>query len=262
MFESLPSGVHIEDEGGECDLEAELLLRVVIAGLCGMLIGYERKNRMKEAGIRTHFVVATGAALMMVISKYGFKDLQGADGIALDPSRIAAQVVSGVGFLGAGMIFMQRQTVKGLTTAAGIWATAGIGMAIGANLYLLGVGVTALILVAQKLLHGGFGWLATPKSEQWFVRLADEEGAVDALLAAMHASGVTVLQFQAEKEPKENRRNSGGDVESESGSEDGNSGAASALRLDITVKVPPGGNAEKLLPLIQRVPQVLQVEAQ
>jgi putative Mg2+ transporter-C (MgtC) family protein len=222
-------------------VEFEMLLRVVVAGVCGLLIGYERKNRMKEAGIRTHFVVATGAALMMVISKYGFKDMQGDTGIALDPSRIAAQVVSGVGFLGAGMIFMQRQTVKGLTTAAGIWATAGIGMAIGADLYLLGIGVTILILVAQKLLHSGFGWLASPRSEQLSIRMSEEEGAVEAVQAALRANGITVLQFQAEKQ---------------------RTGDSSELLLDITVKVPASGEADKLLSLIGQVPQVIRVEMQ
>ncbi|NBD24188.1 MgtC/SapB family protein [Paenibacillus glycinis] len=222
-------------------MEYVMLLRVVVAGICGLLIGYERKSRMKEAGIRTHFVVAAGAALMMVISKYGFKDLQGGTSIALDPSRIAAQVVSGVGFLGAGMIFMQRQTVKGLTTAAGIWTTAGIGMAIGANLYVLGIGVTVLILAAQKLLHSGFGWVASPKSEQLAIRLADEDGAMDALQAALRAAGITVLQFRAEK---------AGD------------GDSRELQLELTLKVPAASEAEKLLPLIQRVPQVLSVDVQ
>lgn len=222
-------------------LEYEMLLRVMIAGICGLLIGYERKNRMKEAGIRTHFVVATGAALMMVISKYGFSDLQGKPYIALDPSRIAAQVVSGVGFLGAGMIFMQRQTVKGLTTAAGIWATAGIGMAIAANLYVLGIGVTLLILIAQKLLHSRFDWLAAPRSEQLTVRLADAEGAVDTLQRALRDAGVEVLYFQAEKRLD---------------------GAEPELQLHFTVKLPAAGEPDKLLPLIQRVPYVLCVELQ
>ncbi|QHW31808.1 MgtC/SapB family protein [Paenibacillus rhizovicinus] len=224
-------------------MEYELLLRVIVAGACGLFIGYERKSRMKEAGIRTHFVVATGAALMMVISKYGFKDMQGETGVALDPSRIAAQVVSGVGFLGAGMIFMQRQTVKGLTTAAGMWATAGIGMAIGANLYLLGIGVTLLILVAQKLLHSGFGWLSSPRSEQMSIRLSDEGGAVEALQSALQAAGVTVLQFQAEKHAEVGE-------------------AAGQLQLELTVRITAAGDVDKLLVLVQRVPQVIRVEMQ
>ena len=136
---------------------AEILyfVRVVLAGICGIAIGYERKNRAKEAGLRTHCIVACAAALMMVISKYGFEDLAYSAVMArgTDPARIAAQVVSGVGFLGAGMIFVQKQTIKGLTTAAGIWATAGIGMAIGAGMYIIGILSTLFVILMQVVLH-------------------------------------------------------------------------------------------------------------
>ena len=134
--------------------QVELLCRIIIAGICGGIIGYERKNRNKEAGIRTHMIVALGASLIMIVSKYGFADILGEQGIALDPSRIAAQIVTGVGFLGAGMIFMRKNTISGLTTAAGIWATSAIGMSIGSGLYLLGIVTTVLIVVIQIILHG------------------------------------------------------------------------------------------------------------
>ena len=98
--------------------ELEFFFRILIAGICGGLIGYERNNRLKEAGIRTHLIVALAAALIMVVSKYGFSDVTTLKGVALDPSRIAAQIVTGVGFLGAGMIFVRNQTISGLTTAA------------------------------------------------------------------------------------------------------------------------------------------------
>ncbi|CAK7078899.1 MAG: hypothetical protein EUB_03953 [Eubacterium sp.] len=91
--------------------EMELFARVVVAGICGAVIGYERQNRLKEAGIRTHLIVALGAALMMVVSKYGFSDIIGQNGVALDPSRIAAQIVTGVGFLGAGIIFVHNEMI-------------------------------------------------------------------------------------------------------------------------------------------------------
>ncbi len=138
--------------------ELMYVFRIIIAGICGIIIGYERKSRSKEAGIRTHFIVASAAALIMIVSKYGFFDLilkaviEGVD-IRLDPSRVASCIVSGVGFLGAGMIFVQKNTVRGLTTAAGIWATAGIGMAIGAGLYLTGIIFTGIIFLAQIILH-------------------------------------------------------------------------------------------------------------
>ena len=96
--------------------DAELFLRVIVASVLGYMIGYERKNRDKSAGMRTHAIVALGAALMMVVSKYGFYDVE-----KVDSSRVAAQIVSGVGFLGAGVIFVRNNTVSGLTTAAGLW---------------------------------------------------------------------------------------------------------------------------------------------
>ena len=115
--------------------ELEWLLRLVIACILGVAIGFERKNRNKMAGVRTHAVVAFGAALMMIVSKYGFMDMGDYDG-----SRIAAQIVSGIGFLGAGIIFVKdNNSVSGLTTAAGIWATAGVGMSIGAGQYFISI---------------------------------------------------------------------------------------------------------------------------
>lgn len=98
----------------QLETQMEFLVRILLAGICGGIIGYERKSRNKEAGIRTHLIVASGAALIMIVSKYGFSDILGDKGIALDPSRIAAQIVTGVGFLGAGMIFMRKNTISGL----------------------------------------------------------------------------------------------------------------------------------------------------
>mgnify|MGYP002596042032 FL=1 len=139
-------------------IELECFLRILMASLCGYMIGYERTRRLKEAVVRTHCVVACGAALMMVVSKYGFSDiiqngvyLYGSDGA--DASRIAAQVVSGVGFLGAGVIFRTGTSVKGLTTAAGIWATSAVGLAFGAGLYLIGWLTTIFIVAIQFLMH-------------------------------------------------------------------------------------------------------------
>lgn len=130
------------------------ILRMVLAAICGGFLGYERKHRGKSAGIRTHLVVAIASTLMMIVSKYGFNDMVDvAINYRLDPSRIAAGIVSGVGFLGAGMIFIRRKTPQGLTTAAGIWATSGIGMAIGAGMYVVGIAATVIIYFAQLVLH-------------------------------------------------------------------------------------------------------------
>ena len=145
-------------------IEAEYILRMIIACVCGVIIGIERKNRAKEAGIRTHCIVACAAALMMLVSKYGFFDIVGTD-TSYDGSRVAAQIVSGIGFLGAGMIFVHKNTVTGLTTAAGVWATAGIGMALGAGMYVVGICATVIILIVQILLHKNNRLTATAKLE-------------------------------------------------------------------------------------------------
>ena len=138
---------------------AEFFLRILIACLCGAAIGFERSMRFKEAGIRTHMIVCCAAALMMIVSKYGFADLISASGNNLfgtkevDPSRIAAQVVSGVSFLGAGIIFRNGTSIRGLTTAAGIWATSAIGLAIGAGLYVIGIFSTLIVALVQVIMH-------------------------------------------------------------------------------------------------------------
>ena len=112
------------------EMEWNFIVRLCVAGLCGTIIGLDREYRVKDAGFRTHFLVALGSALIMIVSQYGFEDfLATHDGLRLDPSRIAAQVVSGIGFIGAGTIIIHRQLVRGLTTAASLWATAGIGLA-------------------------------------------------------------------------------------------------------------------------------------
>ena len=128
--------------------QAELLFRILLSAFIGYLIGYERKNRGKSAGMRTHSIVCMGSALMMVVSKYGFSDIPD-----YDASRVAAQIVSGIGFLGAGIIFVRNHSVSGLTTAAGIWTTAGVGMAIGGGLYLIGTCAGIMVVVIQIILH-------------------------------------------------------------------------------------------------------------
>ena len=137
----------------------DFFLRLVLACVCGAAIGFERSRRFKGAGIRTHIIVCCGAALMIIISKYGFADLTGLAGETFngtrgaDPARIAAQVVSGISFLGAGVIFKNKGAVKGLTTAAGIWVTAGIGLSIGSGMIILGVFSTVLISALQVVMH-------------------------------------------------------------------------------------------------------------
>lgn len=139
----------------------EVILRLVLACLLGGMIGWDRQRRARAAGLRTHMLVALGAALVMIVSAYGFEDILKHPSVILDPSRIAAQVVSGIGFLGAGAILILHRTeiVRGLTTAAGLWTVAAIGLAAGSGMYLAAVATTLiawLIIVALKLVEARF----------------------------------------------------------------------------------------------------------
>ncbi|EAE2068254.1 TPA: MgtC/SapB family protein [Listeria monocytogenes] len=131
---------------------ADFILRLVVAGLLGAVIGLDREIRAKEAGFRTHFLVSLGSALIMIVSQYGFSEIATMQNVSFDPSRVAAQVVSGIGFIGAGTIIIQKKFVRGLTTAAGLWATAGIGLAIGAGMYWVGIAATLLTLIGLEFL--------------------------------------------------------------------------------------------------------------
>lgn len=138
---------------------AGFLIRLIIACVCGACIGFERTKRLKEAGVRTHVIVCCAATLTMLVSKYGFADMVSETGVFLngthgtDPARLAAQIISGISFLGAGIIFRTGSNVRGLTTAAGIWATAGIGLAIGAGMYLIGILGTLIVALIQIIMH-------------------------------------------------------------------------------------------------------------
>ena len=133
-------------------LNFDFVLRLLVAGILGAIIGLDREYRAKEAGYRTHFLVSLGSALIMIVSQYGFQEIIKESSVTLDPSRVAAQVVSGIGFIGAGTIIFQKQIVRGLTTAAGIWATAGIGLAVGAGMYTISIAATLLTLAGVELL--------------------------------------------------------------------------------------------------------------
>ena len=128
----------------------DFILRLFIAALLGGMIGLEREYREKAAGLRTHFLVALGSALFMIISVYGFEGVLTNSQMRLDVSRIAAQVVSGIGFLGAGTIIFQKNAVHGLTTAAGVWVTAAIGLTCGAGMYVLALSATLLVLIGLE----------------------------------------------------------------------------------------------------------------
>ncbi len=151
--------------------ELKLLLPLLLSVILGFAIGLERKYRLKEAGIRTHTIVCFGSALMMVVSKNAF----GADA---DAARVAAQIVSGIGFIGAGMIVYRQHEVRGLTTAAGVWTTAGIGMACGSGkLYWFAIGSTIIMIAIQCILHLPYSFFSNKRTYSVkieFVQTVDE----------------------------------------------------------------------------------------
>ena len=128
--------------------------RLVLASFFGALIGFERERKHRAAGIRTHMLVGLGSSLAMIVSAFGFSDILGTAFVKLDPSRIAAQVISGIGFIGVGTILLLRQgTIRGLTTAAGLWTVAGIGLATGGGMYLAATATTLIALIILWVLH-------------------------------------------------------------------------------------------------------------
>jgi len=130
-----------------------LVLRLVIAGVSGFVIGLERRARAKGAGIRTHTLLCCAAALFMIISKYGFHELAGMPGVNVDVTRVASNIITGLSFLGAGMLFYKRDSLKSLTTAVGVCFTVAIGMAYGAGMLIMGIVGTILVVVIQLFLH-------------------------------------------------------------------------------------------------------------
>lgn len=186
------------------------LWRIFLACLCGFIVGFERKNRSKEAGIRTHCVVASAAALMMIVSKYAFFDVVQSDlfpgvDIRLDPSRVASTIASGIGFLGAGMIFIHKSTVTGLTTAAGIWATSGVGMAMGAGMYFIAICATVIVVAVQVVFHLKFHWLEMPKVRELRILNVTQEGFLKEIKDEFIKRDILINDVSVEK--FEDRRN-------------------------------------------------------
>lgn len=178
----------------------ELVIRLILAIICGYFIGYERKNRKKEAGIRTHIIVCIASCLMMEISKYGFGDITSSIGdMRADGSRIASQIVSGIGFLGAGMIFVHKNSIKGLTTAAGIWATSGIGMAIGAGMYFIGIVTTIMIVFLQIFLHKNIRIFRHDVSEVIVFEIANKTSVIDDIQKLLEEYSIQVENISMQK---------------------------------------------------------------
>ncbi len=180
--------------------EWSYLLRILVAALCGSLIGIEREKRSKNAGVRTHILVSLASALMMIVSKYGFFDVLAIDGIDIDASRVAASVVSAIGFLGAGVIFMKNENTIGVTTAAGLWGTVGIGITIGAGMYITGISVTILIILIQFLLHSKLVRLGSAQvTGVLILELHNEAFTLQSIYAALKSKGLTVKNLRIKK---------------------------------------------------------------
>lgn len=178
-------------------MEWNFILRLCVAGLCGTVIGLDREYRVKDAGFRTHFLVALGSALMMIVSQYGFEGfLADHDGTRFDPGRIAAQVVSGIGFIGAGTIIIHRQLVRGLTTAASLWATAGIGLAAGAEMYVVAGAATLLTLFGLEVPTLFFGELGHRRT--MIVFSAADRAAIDEMFNRLQCRDYSVVSYEVE----------------------------------------------------------------
>ncbi len=186
-----------------CSWEWEYMLRLVVACMCGACVGFERSRRFKDAGVRTHVMVTLGAALVMVVSKYGFQDVQAFENLKVDASRIAANVVSGVGFLGAGVIFFKGSSIKGLTTAAGIWTTAGIGLALGSGMYFVGIMSTVIVIIAQFFLHRILKSVDSFSTSELSVSLDNEPGAIEEFKAMLEKEKLVIQTCKIIKNTEE-----------------------------------------------------------
>ena len=178
-------------------MTTEFILRLFIAGILGSIIGLDREYRAKEAGYRTHFLVSLGSALIMIVSQHGFGEILDMPNVNLDPSRIASQVVTGIGFIGAGTIILHQQIVRGLTTAAGIWATSGIGLAIGAGMYELGISATILTLIGLEVLSFLFKSVGMKSSVVEFSTHNKE--TLNRLTKLFHSKNFLIVTFQMDE---------------------------------------------------------------
>ena len=180
----------------------EFLIRLLLSAGLGALVGLERSKRQKEAGVRTHCIIACTSALFMILSKYAFMDLVDISGIrGADPARIAAQVVSGISFLGAGVIFKNGNSIRGLTTAAGMWGTAAVGMAIGAGMYWVGLIEAAILVTIQIILHRFPVGADALTTQEILVEMADTQEMQDKFdeLLARHRGQVTESSLTREE---------------------------------------------------------------
>ena len=216
----------------------EALLRIVLAAALGGAIGFERELREREAGLRTHMLVAVGSALFTIVSAYGFHEFlsSGASVVRADPSRIAAQIVTGIGFLGAGAIIRQGLSVRGLTTAATLWVVAAIGLAVGAGYYSGAVISTAVVLVSL--------WPLRLLAFRLLRRFRPEDGRLLVELPAGARPGAVIDEVER----------AGARIEAIEVSQEGD-----RRRLELDVELPGEGGAPRLMARVAEVDQVAEV---
>ena len=214
----------------------EFLIRIVIAAVFGGVIGYERRRRDKGAGIRTHCIIAISSAVFMILSKYAFVDLVDVNGTrGADAARIAAQVVSGISFLGAGIIFKQgRGNVRGLTTAAGMWATAAIGLTIGAGLYILAFATTGLLLFLQFFLHK-YSFGSTSAEQDIRIKMKDSQEAISSFHEFLYRRKVSVEESTVVRDP-----------------------SAGTVEISLSVRIDPPLEYEETMEYMKEHPEVSQ----
>jgi len=169
--------------------------RLALAAVLGGVVGLERERVESAAGLRTHALVSVGSALLMLVSMFGFQDAIHPPEVVLDPSRVAAQIVSGIGFLGAGVIIFRREIIRGLTTAASVWVVAAIGMAVGGGMFIAAVSATAIslgILAVMKPLERRLN--ATRRPHVFRVSIDTQRVAPQAVIDELRSQGLVVLQ--------------------------------------------------------------------
>ena len=174
------------------NMDIEFVIRCLMACMCGFLVGLERTRHQKQAGIRTYIIVAIGATLFTIVSKYVFLDVFGPDMI-VDVSRVACNIVTGVGFLGAGTIFMRGDRIQGLATSAGIWVMAAIGMAIGCGMYGIASAATVLLFITQSMFFGrSFGSFVPKIPGHLNITMSDDVKSYDKLEKLLDSQGIEI----------------------------------------------------------------------
>jgi putative Mg2+ transporter-C (MgtC) family protein len=179
-----------------------MVIRLLMATALGALVGFEREYHAKEAGVRTHLLVAVGSCLFMILSAYGFDAFLDQDHVSFDPSRIAAQVVTGIGFLGAGTIILQKQVVRGLTTAAGVWVTAAIGLACGIGMYLIAAITTVIVIASLGLINVFLPYVS--QCDRRITFLVEDYEVLTEVMENLHREKITVLNYEMHKDAEEN----------------------------------------------------------